>query len=104
MNFSNLHKRAQSLPLNTIVIAILVVIVLLIIIVTFTDSFTDSNESLNQASGCTETNPLVSVRYENPKGFSIGTQGDKYEKVVGVPNWEQNDDTYGCYAIPKSNN
>ncbi len=102
MNFKNLHKRAQSLPLNTIVIAILVVIVLLIIIVTFTDSFTGSNDSLNDASGCTETNPLVSVRYENPQKSVVGEQTNGYEKVPGIPNWEENDQTYGCYAQPKN--
>ena len=102
MNFKNLHKRAQSLPLNTIVIAIMVVIVLLIIIVTFTDSFTGSNEQLSQASGCTDTNPLVSVRYENPQSAPITNPPNGYEKVTGVPNWEQNDETYGCYAQPKN--
>jgi ABC-type glycerol-3-phosphate transport system permease component len=60
MNFKNLHNKAQSLPLNTIVIAILVVIVLLIIIVTFTDSFTGSNEAIGDATSCSPDNPSLS--------------------------------------------
>lgn len=104
MNFSNLHKRAQSLPLNTIVIAILVVIVLLIIIVTFTDSFTDSNDSLNEASGCSLTNPLVSINYQAPVGWEESTYSGDKQRVTGVPSRDNNGNTEYCYATPKSNN
>ena len=59
MNLKNLNKKAQSLPLNTIVIAILVVIVLLIIIVAFTDGFTGSNRQISEATSCSSANPSL---------------------------------------------
>ena len=103
MNFKNLHKRAQSLPLNTIVIAILVVIVLLIIIVTFTDSFTGSNDSLNDASGCSSTNPLVSLNYEGTPYWDTDERSQGDERVTGIPSRvNNNDETEYCYAQPKN--
>ena len=54
-------KSAQSLPLNTIVIAMLVIIVLLVIIVFFTSSVSKSGDTINQNSAdlCTSSNPVV---------------------------------------------
>lgn len=100
MNLSNLHKKAQSLPLNTIVIAILVVIVLLIIIVTFTDSFTGSNDAISEASGCSETNPLVGLKYQNPY-WSESANDDDDVRIAGVP---KNSDDESCFASPKPSN
>jgi hypothetical protein len=104
MNLSNLHKKAQALPLNTIVIAILVVIVLLIIIVTFTDSFTGTSGTINEAAGCSETNPLVNIKYENPEWVNTGSEDSNQVKVTGVPSRTFNDVAQSCYATLKASN
>ena len=43
-------KKAQGLPLNTIVIALLVVIVLVVIVLAFTGSFSESNKTFSELS------------------------------------------------------
>ena len=65
-SFSEIRK-AQGLPLNTIVIAILVIIVLLVIIVFFTTRVGETGEQLDQnsASKCDESNPAISTVYSN---------------------------------------
>ena len=72
-------KRAQALPLNTIVIAILVIIVLLVIIVFFTTKVGDSGETINQqgTSQCEITNGAISAlvkdasQLEKKKNFQL---------------------------------
>jgi competence protein ComGC len=65
MNINSLNKKAQGLPLNTIVIAILVIIVLLVIVVAFTSNFTKSNDQLGEVSGCTLSNAALSINYRD---------------------------------------
>ena len=50
MNKNNFFKKAQALPLNTIVIAILVIIVLVVIIVFFNTSVEESGDQLSSTS------------------------------------------------------
>jgi ABC-type uncharacterized transport system permease subunit len=61
MEINKFFKKGQSLPLNTIVIAILVVIVLVVIIVFFTTSTGDSMSTVNEnsASKCTSSNAAL---------------------------------------------
>lgn len=99
------NNKAQSLPLNTIVIAVLVVIVLLVIIVFFTSNVGESGETLNQnsASACSISNPALATIYNDPdKNYifkSYGEGGDEelatacdqitggeYKSVIGVKN------------------
>ena len=58
-----MNKKSQSLPLNTIVIAMLVIIVLLVIIVFFTGSVSKSGKTINKnsASICSISNPVIST-------------------------------------------
>jgi len=67
MKLNNKVKNAQSLPLNTIVIAMLVIIVLLVIIVSFTSSVSKSNDTLNQNSvnACTMNPVIATLGYTN---------------------------------------
>lgn len=57
MNF----RKAQSLPLNTIVIAVLVIIVLLVIIVFFTSNVGETGEQIssNSPGSCSISNPTI---------------------------------------------
>ena len=68
-NFSKKTK-GQSLPLNTIVIAILVVIVMVVVIVMFSTRTTDAGDSLdsmgNSYTGCNDKNTLY-TEYDNVK-------------------------------------
>ena len=65
MKTNNTTKKAQGLPLNTIVIAILVIIVLLVIIVFFTTRVGETGDQLDQqsASACATNNPAISTAY-----------------------------------------
>lgn len=58
----NFKSRAQSLPLNTIVIAMLVIVVLLVIIVFFTGSLSKSGKTIDDSSSsvCSTSNPVIS--------------------------------------------
>ncbi len=100
MKVNNLYKKAQSLPLNTIVIAILVVIVLLVIIVAFTDNFTGTNEQIGDAAGCSVTNPIVSVKYSEAEWYE-GEQRTGYEKVTGFLSRDEDDDGINEYCYGK---
>ena len=62
----SLRQKAQGLPLNTIVIAILVIIVLLVIVVFFTSRIGESGKAINALEGCEATNPVTSG-YTNPQ-------------------------------------
>ena len=61
-------SKAQALPLNTIVIAILVVIVMVVMIVMFNGGTDDAKKDLNgmsdSFSGCSNSNTLYS-KYDN---------------------------------------
>ena len=58
-------KRAQGLPLNTIVIAVLVVVVLVVIVLAFTTNIGNFNDSVEDtgASQCTADNPAIVTIY-----------------------------------------
>lgn len=73
MKLFNKIKNGQSLPLNTIVIAMLVIVVLLVIIVFFTSSVGKSGKTIdaNSPTACSLNNPAIS---------SLG-----YTKVEYVP-------------------
>ena len=98
----NKFKKAQGLPLNTIVIAILVIIVMLVIVVFFTNNVGKSGKQINQVSGCTDQNPaLTSIGYTNiheetgkDANNLVCTQGGKYIKLIP----KVKDDT-GKYSI-----
>ncbi len=58
MNLKNTIK-GQSLPLNTIVIAILVIIVLLVIVVFFASNIGGGQDDINTLKGCSVENAAV---------------------------------------------
>lgn len=59
-------KRAQGLPLNTIVIALLVVVVLVVIVLAFTTNIAGFNDSVNEQSAgrCDLNNQGLSTLYD----------------------------------------
>ncbi|MFP4402644.1 MAG: hypothetical protein ACLFPL_05455 [Candidatus Nanoarchaeia archaeon] len=59
----NYTKKAQGLPLNTIVIALLVVVVLVVIVLAFTTNIAGFNEQVNEqgTSSCEASNPAIST-------------------------------------------
>ncbi len=63
MNSIKRFRKGQSLPMNTIVIAILVIIVLLVIIVFFTNSLGETGSSIEdngQVNACSvDSNPAI---------------------------------------------
>lgn len=55
-------KKAQGLPLNTIVIALLVVVVLVVLILAFTTNIFNFNQQIDEQAGatrCEPSNPIV---------------------------------------------
>lgn len=59
-----INKKGQSLPLNTIVIALLVVIVLVVIVLAFTSNIGSANDTLNDNSvtnSCGLDNPAIAL-------------------------------------------
>ena len=64
----NYSKKAQGLPLNTIVIAILVLIVLLVIVLFFTGSFSDNSGQISDTSdslrACDSSNSAIGSLYD----------------------------------------
>ena len=97
MEFLNKFKKGQSLPLNTIVIAILVIIVLLVIIVFFTTQVGNTGDQLdaNNPSQCNENNPALSTLgyvdfVSNTTYINLDDNiKSDFSKVIGVSN---------CYA------
>ena len=72
-------RKGQSLPLNTIVIALLVIIVLVVIIVFFTNSVAETGDTINKnsISGCSMDNPAIkSVGYTDVEKVSSVGQKD----------------------------
>ena len=63
LNIRNIRKKAQGLPLETIVIAVIVIIVLVVIIGIFiggtSDAGDDSKQIKNSLAGCNVQNPLI---------------------------------------------
>ena len=91
------NRRAQSLPLNTIVIAILVIIVLVVIITFFVSNTAKTGEQLNQnsVSGCSMSNPaLKAIGYTDVKPNTVEVNSGEnpeykcdsgYEKIDIIP-------------------
>ena len=111
MDISNKFKKAQSLPLNTIVIAMLVIIVLLVIIVFFTNSVSKSGDTINQnsATNCNLNNPVIktlgytdvmSVRIKDADGNKIEDVGvpSDYQIISSIPEEKKDDGYYACYG------
>ena len=83
LNIKNIRKKAQGLPLETIVIAVIVVVALVIIIgifITGTDSTQEDTQNVkSNLIGCNKENPLLADKYSKvevknitedcPKGF-----------------------------------
>ena len=94
MDILNKSRKAQGLPLNTIVIAILVIIVLLVIVVFFTTNVGKSGEQLDQNSvgQCSEDNPALATLgytdYEeiNEDETCEGALDETYRAAIGVAN------------------
>lgn len=70
MTKSNLRKKAQGLPLNTIVIAILVIIVMLVIVVFFTSQIGESGSTIDDTQGQFTGSNACSV--SNPAATALG--------------------------------
>lgn len=72
MDMLNKVKKGQSLPLNTIVIAILVIIVLLIIVVFFASNMGKQGEQLNSLSGCDASNgAIAALGYKTAEAIEV---------------------------------
>ncbi len=101
MVFSN-KKQGQSLPLNTIVIAILVIIVLLVIVVFFTSSIGKSGEQIDNAgvTDCVLSNPVIqSLGYDEVHKELYDEQipdCSNGQKISSVPNWKEGETDYMC--------
>lgn len=92
MKITNFNRKGQSLPLNTIVIAILVIIVLLVIIVFFTSKIGETGSQLDKQSisQCNTANPALATLYPSKSDGDFveeaPTDMTQYTKVVGVDN------------------
>ena len=101
-----LYKKAQGLPLNTIVIALLVVIVLVVIVLAFTSNIGSANDTLqdNSASKCSNSNSAITVLYPQDK-YDIRSSGEAAcTATTGaeiIPGVKGNSDSEVCCAIPK---
>ena len=82
-------KKAQGLPLNTIVIALLVVVVLVVLIFAFVNNIGQSQSQLDEVregSACTPDNNLVIAQF----GANADVAGDNptceegFRRVTGV--------------------
>lgn len=103
--FNKFFKKAQGLPLNTIVIAMLVIIVMVVIVVFFTKGIGDSGDKLEGASDCSFSNPLIStddyksVKSEDSTGSGCG-EGEKSIATVILP--KKNGKAQICCGTPQS--
>lgn len=88
----NIMKKAQGLPLNTIVIAILVIIVMLVIIVFFTSKVGESGSTIDDTTNtltvCEESNPLIQPLLGEGKSLNKQCQTPKNNEksVPGIAN------------------
>lgn len=88
---SNLTKKSQGLPLNTIVLAILVILVLVVIIFFFLSNFGKTALGIQNQSPtvCSSSNPVITtLGITNP----TTTKTTKNIPIPGIP---------GCYYTPK---
>jgi len=94
MAIKKLGKKAQGLPLNTIVIAILVIIVLLVIVVFFTTNIGKQGKTLGETTkgvtdNCDRTNPILSNYGKDKIIQDTNSEGkcsdeSKFSKVPGL--------------------
>lgn len=99
------NKKAQSLPLNTIVIAILVIIVLLVVIVFFTSKLNDTSNSLDHTTdgfkNCEVGNFAISAdKYSSTEKIDKNTLNG-CKSVNGVRIYGVEENNLICCAIPK---
>ena len=94
------YRKAQSLPLNTIVIALLVVIVLVVVVLAFTSNIGTTNQTLSDANACSSDNSAITVIYDVEK-YEIASNPGSCEsgstRIPGVNAGEGN----VCCATPK---
>lgn len=93
-----LNNKGQSLPLNTIVIALLVVIVLVVIVLAFTSNIGNANNTINEngVTQCSETNPsLTALGYKGVSTSNQACSGDKIE-IRNLRKNESGTVTYCC--------
>lgn len=99
-------KKGQSLPLNTIVIAILVIIVLLVIIVFFTSKVGDTSQQLDNQGSVTKcdigSNPTISaLGYKSAQQrIEADCTGD-WEVIRVVPKETKDGTDYICCGTKK---
>ncbi len=89
---NKLNKKAQSLPLNTIVIAILVIIVLLVIIVFFVNQSGKTGDTVNSLAGCDTSNPVL-MGYSTVKTETFGAI-----KNTDTQQWERDGNKIECQS------
>lgn len=102
MKFNNMFKKGQSLPLNTIVIAILVILVLVVIVVFFTTSVTNTGEKIesNSVDSCSvdTNNVLKTLGYESAQYLEEDDCKDRSGTVISSNVVSKNDDGEICCA------
>ena len=91
------QNKAQGLPLNTIVIAILVIIVLLVIVVFFTTKVGDTSQQLDDkgsVSACdVDSNPAVAtLGYVNAKYIDLDTCKDQGGSRITIVSNNEDDE------------
>ncbi len=97
------YKKGQSLPLNTIVIALLVVIVLVVIVLAFTSNVGNTNDTLQESNQCNADNAAINIIYSPEKYTIAPLNADENggcptgSRVPGVPT----EDDKLCCATPK---
>ena len=92
-------KKAQGLPLNTIVIALLVVVVLVVIILAFTTNIGGFNTQVQEtgAGVCNSGNPAIIAMYGNNADVNSRASCQNNERqVVGVSG---NQDGHVCCVL-----
>lgn len=100
-NFFN--RKAQGLPLNTIVIAILVIIVMLVIIVFFTSKVGESGGTIDETtSNLAKCDVGASILISDSK-YSSATFKDSCnsfeDRIAGI----SNDEDQVCCALKRTN-
>jgi len=95
-----LNNKGQSLPLNTIVIALLVVIVLVVIVLAFTSNVGQTNDTLQESNQCNADNAAINIIY-SPERYTIGPESgttcpEGSSRIPGVPT----PDDEVCCATP----
>lgn len=82
-------KKAQGLPLNTVVLAILVILVLVIIIVYFTTNMSKTGDSLDEntkgVNGCERGSYIIPIDKYSDAKWNNPEENDESKKNNGCP-------------------